>query len=732
MLTSEDDFAENPPTFKGNLFAPQKTMLAAMIRLENDPVAKVGDNSTELEWQPITQTRVARVAEKFSFGKTVLSLALVCAQKDRDRALNYADSKFPLINPILSYPTRSDSVNRAQVTFGGKKKAEESACFVPEIQSTYAKYLPITIVMAVSNIITQWEQNTTKFTDLKYYTIDNVYSVKRFEKMCRDGSIAKFDLVFIKAGKITSNYIIDGETPMPALAKNRSIIEAIFRILEGTCIARLLIDDYDTLKLGKRDCFIPAHFTWLISATRRITSVKFALNTTFNTMPVTSVEQFIEMNMVSNFPILGAALDDVINKTFSLQCSPEYVDEFINSTKVDFRRIEVKHGSFNTILRDLDISDEVIEMLNATAIKTATQSLNMNASSVGEVVMRIIGNKLTMLQDCILVLSRIKYLEELVCDENARINSNPTEIKKFKICITGADDAGFNAFVSEWAASYTIPDFEILKNKTISKRNEYEIMLNRMKDNIREKQCQCCMVPFESEDDAYILAECCQIVVCEMCIIRNKRLINKCPNCVSAITTKGLIRIGSELNIEEALSTDSNIMDIECGNTADSPLSYNPKLQALIQYITGEPIDCISSKYVQPFVRGLLDGKHDKPWPADRPKKFLIFTMFSESTNVIAQELERLNITYCIMQGTRDQKDECMAKMRSGAASIMLLHSPKNCAGLNMPFISNVVFYHNLLDNEVKSQVAARGQRLGREFNLEITEIFNADEHKKK
>jgi hypothetical protein len=648
--------------------------------------------------------------------------------------------------------------------------------------------LPVTIVIAVSNIITQWEQNTAKFTDLRYFTIDNVYSVKKFEKLCKDGTISNYDLIFIKAGKITSNFVIDGETPIGETAKNRSIVEAISRILEGTCIARLLVDDYDTLKLGKKDCFIPAHFTWLISATRRVTSIKCMMHSA----SITTVEQFFEANMNSNFPILGAALDDVINQTFSLQCSPAYVDEYINSTKVNFRRIEVKSGSFNGILRDLEISDEVIEMINATAIKTATQSLDMNASSVGEVVMRIVGNKLHMLQQSVKILARLNHIAGLipaVSDETAPIDDaasdetddaasdaeidditdditdddadagaddadapetatdaqpprlalvNPdfVKIKEFKSVITNtANDETFNKYLADWMTAYHIPDFENLRRKTVEKRNSHEIMLNRMKDNIREKQCQCCMIPFETEDDAYILAECCQIIVCEMCIIRNKRLINKCPNCLSAITVKGLIRIGSELNIEEALSTDDTILDIDKATpTTENALSYNPKLKALVQYITNEQIDCISSHYVSPYVRGLLDGKHDKPWPDEVPKKFLIFTMFPESTNIIAQELDARGIKYCVMQGTRDQKDECMSRMQRGDASIMLLHSPKNCAGLNMPFISHVVFYHNLLDNEVKSQVAARGQRLGRRYNLEIAEIFNAGEikHKKK
>jgi hypothetical protein len=45
-----------------------------------------------------------------------------------------------------------------------------------------------------------------------------------------------------------------------------------------------------------------------------------------------------------------------------------------------------------------------------------------------------------------------------------------------------------------------------------------------------------------------------------------------------------------------------------------------------------------------------------------------------------------------------------------------------------MPFVSDIVFYHRVVDANVEAQVAARGQRLGRAHNLTVTTIVNESE----
>ena len=314
-----------------------------------------------------------------------------------------------------------------------------------------------------------------------------------------------------------------------------------------------------------------------------------------------------------------------------------------------------------------------------------------------------------------------------------------------------------------------------------------------MRDNIREGHCQCCQLPFERGDDpepAYILAGCCQIIVCEPCIIRKegefkKVFIKRCPNCLHDIAVKtSLVRVGAELDLEAALKDEAvidtaepaadpagapnevptsvavmlNADPLDADPLAADPLAAdplaadpldadlldalnNPKLKALIQFIHAESrkgraaqapqaaqaIDCLLDIHTPPYVEGLLDGRRDVPWPLGRRRKFLVFTMHAESTRLIARACETLAIRFCILRGTRAEKDEVVRALRE-EIDVMLVTAAKDCGGLNLPQLSHIIFYHRILDRNVEAQVAARGQRLGREGNLEIVTFINEAE----
>ena len=55
---------------------------------------------------------------------------------------------------------------------------------------------------------------------------------------------------------------------------------------------------------------------------------------------------------------------------------------------------------------------------------------------------------------------------------------------------------------------------------------------------------------------------------------------------------------------------------------------------------------------------------------------------------------------------------------------ILLVTATNDCAGLHLPFVSHIIFYHKIIDHNIESQIAARGQRLGRKSNLEIISLL--------
>lgn len=780
-LTEDDPRAPTPAGFRGELYLPQQTMLAAMVALERHPYLQLNG--------AILQTSAARIAAQFSFGKTVLALALICARPAAQAApLTTAMQLAPMIG-AMSCPSAG-------------KSTPSSGYFVPEATMLYEAVLPFTVVAAAANVISQWEANAAQFTTLRTFTVENVHSLRAFETHYRTGRL-NYDVVFVKAGRVTTSFAVAGEAPLPAATKARSMFEALSRVLDGEIVARLIVDDYDTLKLSSDDCFLPAQFTWLVSATRRTTQARISPR---HDGPAPS-DSFAG-NAPDQFPVLGAALDDVLNGCCSLRCAPDYVGAHISSLQVGFRRIRVRGGRAAGILRDLDLAPDILEMVHADAVGTAAAALGIEASSVGDIVQRLVGTHLGRLRAatrtqarCARVRAGLALATESgapLLDRVARVAGNavlamvpaavpavapaavpavapammpammpvepdPTEpdprtVGGLKRALREGSDAQFTAcwnspLAPEAHFDQILKDLEVGAAEVIDK---YGKTLNRMRDNIREGYCQVCTVPFErgaaagdagESDAAYVLAGCCQIIVCEMCVTKRvggaRQFISRCPNCaVDVRPGAGLIRVGAELDLEAALG-DEALQSVEAdvaGALAGAPAAdaltaapaaeiANTKLRALVQFIKQEPIECMQDTPVAAFVHGLLSGPRSVPLPADAPRFILVFAMHPESTRLIEFALGLARIPYGVLRGARAQKDAAIEALRSApAGGVLLVTAAKDCAGIHMPWLTHIVFYHRVADPHVEAQVTARGQRLGRTHDLEVVVIANEGE----
>ena len=713
LLTEDDPIAATPGNFKHELYMPQKTLLYAMLKLEQDPFVQIttGDGNV------ITlQTHIARIAEKFSFGKTIMALSLV------------ASNIPPAIHDMYQVMPLSNAHNSLTgVTVPG---------FQPKLTVAikYFKRLSVTIVIAAANIITQWERITVEFTSLRWITIDKVTTLRAFEKRYRaNPDLTGVELIFIKAGKVTSNYTLLGEPaqdPEVARVTTRSLIGAVAMILEGVQVDRLIVDDYDTLDINSKDTHIHSRFTWLISATRRQTQTRSRY-----TMSHTASD-YIRDKLLISTPIICAALDDVLNSVFSLRCSPKYVDQHINSTVVMFRSIQVEGGRAANILRKFEATDEIIEMANADAIKTASQNLGIDALDVGDIIRRVVGIHLEKLAHANRTVHRVKQIRDSESTAECTVDAS---VDVFELVKRGSDEeiaeAMHNGIINVPAAQNELVRAH---DWAVARCSKYGQSLNRMRDNIRENCCQVCSIDFDKEP-AYILASCCQLIVCEACIMHSAGndaacFIRRCPNCAVDITAKtGVIRIDESISLDAINSENIEIREVsaELGDELDEidePLMpKNPKLCALIQFIQNVPITCMQDEYTPSFIEKLLIGKRDIPKPGEVERKILIFTMFSESTQLIYDQLTILGISAVVLRGTRDQKDESIRRFMDDI-NVLIVTSTHDCSGLNMPFISHIVYYHKVIDPNVEAQIAARGQRLDRKYNLEIVSLLNQDE----
>lgn len=744
VLTEDSPRAVSPKGFQGRLWAPQATLLQAMLDVESRPFVRMYSSPNLLYREPcnpLLQISTARIAAEFSFGKTVLCIALVCASP-RPQA-------YPRGINLCTMDSQSDSgPNHLAVEYsraGNSNKYHykvDGRGSLPQLTVRHRRLIPATLVVAAPSVISQWENCIRTFAPhLNFFTIENVKTLRSFHDMFQTRDMASIDLVLMKAGKVTSSFQVKGETVVKK--GQRALTLALAKATEGHVWSRMIVDDFDTIRLASDDIFLPSLFTWVISATQRTTVVR-PYFTAANTP-----EEFIRQN--SSVPILSAASDRMFNAILKLHCSDDYVRNHINSTTVRFRRIVVEGGNAVGILLNLGVADDIVEMAAVGAVETAAERLGIKANNVGDIVARVLADQTSKYQKSIRVLDRVRR-----CRSAAIASRHPADDKDDVKDIRNTLKKGSNAEADELIATIgriSLPltnALNSLEDWATRERETYGGRLQRMRDNVRQECCQACMVPIE--DESYIV-NCCQIVICGFCTIidggRAKRYIDRCPNCAAAVQAqKDLIYVGTDLELEDALSDKALLGDGDAGDDeapesssedeeadeveADkyAPWNGDARLRALLQLLDNDPVTATTDESTDPFVTGLLEGRVEKPMPPGHAHKYLIFTMHAESTRAIAAGLGRMGIPFLHLSGTRQKKDEAVRTFKAAeGANIMIATSSRDCAGLHLPEVTRLVLYHRHVDNNIAEQAVGRAQRVGREYSLEVIELMNEGEY---
>lgn len=744
-FTAEDPRAPTPAGFVGTLWAPQATILQAMLDLEARPVLNLESTftldehgATFMECRRRLEVRAARIAEKFSFGKTILTTGLICASRCPKAY------PAPLILPIMDSDQGSNRLAvqdpQNQTARAGHTFAVDGRGVVPTIRQTYQRLIRATLVIAASSVISQWEDILARFAPgLRAYTIDNVRAIRAFAEAAREPGDLPYDVVLMKAGRVTTSYAAPGEPPLAG--KQRPITSALRAATRGFVWARVVIDDYDTVAFTADDILPQALFTWVISATRR-KSTALINQRAYHTGA--TPEEYLRKN--EEFPILGFSLNAIFEKSLKLRCEAAYVDAHISTTRITFRRITVAGGNAVRLLQDLGIPSEILEMAAAGAVETAAERLGIKAASVGDLVERVLRKRTDRYRQAAWTLARLERVREAL-----RVPGRPPAPPEIawgaQDIIENGTDEEFGAFLGALGPSSLAalgPACRAVEGKAAKARDKYGGQLQRMRSNIREGECQACMLPFDDGDPGSYIVNCCQITICSHCAVAagGRAFIARCPNCAKDVHARtDLIFISADLGA----SLDAGLLDEGQARLAGPPgpsaagaqiaktrkefyaqYDDDPRLRGLLQLLFGDEVDSLDDKEVEPFVQGLLEGRRDVPAAAGAPKKILIAAMHSESTRKIggalaAAKKEQGLPGHVVLQGTRQQRDQVVAEFKNPAGpAIMLLTSSTSCSGLHLPEVTDFVEYHHHADIEVAGQLVGRAQRVGRSANLSV------------
>lgn len=305
--------------------------------------------------------------------------------------------------------------------------------------------------------------------------------------------------------------------------------------------------------------------------------------------------------------------------------------------------------------------------------------------------------------------------------------------------------------------------------------------IQRVKDNLKEGECQVCNISFKDSTSGVNIEKKCGIAVCGDCLkgsfhlhatVETKKdeavtyITGVCPNCrmnINLLTdiiyvdgeSNGLLKKITRADVDSVVKDTVKTKKKQVVETAPTVVAdpveltenekivkhmllkkTNPKLVALFQIINNMVPE--NRKFIgEPKIASLVMGMRDAPVPENIAeidptyrRKIIVFANYAESIIKIEEFFKQMDILYHKLAGSAAEMFQIVATFRSDNYPVLLVNSSQNCAGLNIQFASDIVYFHRIVDASVESQVAGRAQRIGRRFNLTIHNLlFNNEMH---
>lgn len=231
--------------------------------------------------------------------------------------------------------------------------------------------------------------------------------------------------------------------------------------------------------------------------------------------------------------------------------------------------------------------------------------------------------------------------------------------------------------------------YTTLQNKVKEEDYKKELIkatqsLENLKEQIKRNDTGDCSLCCEEPKDT-ILTECCRGIFCGGCLKTMITLQRKeCPFCRETLDLSKMI-----------VSTKNNDED-EKSMVTCKPIS---KLEQLIEILKSKP-----------------NGK------------FIIFSEFSHTFDVIKHELLYNEISFKEVKGSVDAKARSISDFKLGVIQVLFLNSQTDGSGIDLPETTDIILYHKMSNKNIEIQVLGRALRLGRKEPLYLHRLLTEEE----
>ena len=668
------------------------------------------------------------LSEPFGTGKTIIILAVL------------------MLCPVPKKIAESTNfILNVSGNAGCKYNADHASFkgFRHQITRQFKSMIKTPIVVVGASVISQWSSTIREFTTLKVFSIAKVDHLREFYRMFKEATVDKYDIVLVKNGVCTGNFLLDDENAAN-VPQQRTIINVLGRILRETLVPWAVWDDFDTIQIPSDARAINAIMHVFVSATTKPGE--------YAKKEAPAYKDISELIRANANPLLNRVyLDKNLFTTFNFRNTEEFTRASMNLPIIRQYMYKYKNSgdAYIGLLGAMGEADAngIMEMLNGDAIGTAANTLGINTTSIADIFQKVLDTKYDRyLHDC-KVLDAIDFARKVAngSEEHPKGKHAVSDMDGIRALLVRPASAADIENAIKYTSDALIRMFDEMRTEYIASRENNNRAIERVRSNLREGECPICCVSLAGKE--VVIAKCCGIAVCGKCLRgfrphmgygKNKKLQGRCANCKADVDlSKDIIYLDNKVDLnalltargDEAEAFEKEPAPVEVVPDDTEPLHIdtdNEKIRALINIIHGRVIE---RKEIEVDIEHLVKGDVDIPFTGSA-RKVLVFANYNETLDLIRDALDKHEIAYHHLRGTYSEMHNIAKKYKENPdeTSVMLVNAQHYCAGLNLQNTTDLVYFHKILDANIASQVAGRAQRIGRKCNLTIHNLLYHNE----
>jgi hypothetical protein len=776
QVTRESPRQATPKYFRAELYPPQAALIYRMLTMEREQRSRIEQLPGEKYMQEYHGSDTEMVYDAafldapFGFGKTLVVCALVaCEIAPKPHALMVnvmTDVLYDHINRLIVYTDkRSITVKGARTTKDAGSPAIRGGLLATELDWFPDRAVRSTLVIVPTTILGQWEEMVRQYAPhLNVYVVNGAEGFREYRKIFEGGRAGEYHIVLVRAGTFSVDEDIWSRSPkfdhMAPGRRSVPTVTAMAMLTHNAVWQRVVVDDFDTMKLPT-DAHMPAaHFTWYVSATSRRT-LRCIINTKTG-----NIREVSKGLVPGTWPIMGVSLDEVMRRRLTVTCEMDFATETCSLPVPVFRRVMVDPPTVIRMFRGLELDSNIYEAINSGDAVAAGRAMKIYCSDMTELLRALVSrskagieearSRYSTLRDVMTLLSFDPgWLDaararagELQAVGTGEMVISATRMKKLlsqvrKDCTPGVvlSACELRPGCARKLAPGAAEELMTYVTSITKTRDDLSRQVDRVRSNSQEECCQVCLMDWDRGSPRY-MTKCCQMLMCNICVLdpESTQFIATCPSpgC-SKPTTDNLLMLDDELNLNNITEACGDMEDEKAdagtGTAGEAPpaesadideieasFNYDKKIGALLRLIAGAEVQSEDDPWGK-TLRGVMGSSGSRvASPEGSPRRILVFAIKSVTLGRVSKALNMAGIRHLRLSGTHDAATKKIREFKTSRRplEVMLIVGSRDCAGIHLPEATMEIFMHRMVSPDIGAQLVGRGQRAGRRASMEV------------